>query len=87
MERILTKVQQEAEQLSQGHVSSAGENTDPEETSPTQEVGMSQLYINKVGKSKGRIVGLGNYAKTQKVTMPSDLRSTSSGISYLNVNH
>ncbi|KAL8527282.1 hypothetical protein ACS0TY_005235 [Phlomoides rotata] len=58
MESILTEVQQEAEQLSQQNASSAGENTDPEETSPTHEVDMSQLYINKAGKSKGRFVGL-----------------------------
>ncbi|KAL8546145.1 hypothetical protein ACS0TY_006027 [Phlomoides rotata] len=81
-----TEVQQEVEQLSQQHASSAGENTDPEETSPTQEVDMSQLYINKAGKSKGQIVGLGNYAKTRKV-LPSGPGSTSSGISYLDVNH
>ncbi|KAL8516587.1 hypothetical protein ACS0TY_015017 [Phlomoides rotata] len=56
IERILTKVQQETEQLSQQHASSAGENTDPEESSPTPEVDMSQLYINKAGKSKGRIM-------------------------------
>ncbi|KAL8485715.1 hypothetical protein ACS0TY_027845 [Phlomoides rotata] len=52
---------------SQQHASSAGENTDPKESSSTPEVDMSQLYINKAGKSKGWIVGLGNYAKTRKM--------------------
>ncbi|KAL8462115.1 hypothetical protein ACS0TY_033267 [Phlomoides rotata] len=74
MANIIHEVEDEATQLSQQQ-SSTGDNDSDEPPEPIV-VDMSQIYVKKVRKQKGRMVGLGNLGNTRRVG------SRSSSLSY-----